>query len=254
LKLRFIQSIPWASLRRKPFLLLAAFRDFIYPPACPGCGSHMEGDGVICPACTGSLMRTGCARREDSPAEFAHLTGETHFDFVLTAWDYSAGLEKLIHHVKYERGLRLGEYLGSRMAEIVYHLRQAVDPESFLSPVPLHRIRQRERGYNQSEVICRGIARVWGMPVLGDVLSRTKNTRSQTRMSAEQRQDNVRGVFRVIRLEAVSGKSIFLVDDVITTGATMNGCAGALKEAGARMVIGLALARPQVCPQIQEPQ
>jgi len=199
-------------------------------------------------------MRTGCARREDSPAEFAHLTGETRFDFVLTAWDYSAGLEKLIHHVKYERGLHLGEYLGSRMAEIVYHLRQAVDPESFLSPVPLHRIRQRERGYNQSEVICRGISRVWGMPVLGDVLSRTKNTRSQTRMSAEQRQDNVRGVFRVIRPEAVSGKSIFLVDDVITTGATMNGCAGALKEAGAGTVIGLALARPQVFLHIRELQ
>jgi predicted amidophosphoribosyltransferase len=73
-------------------------------------------------------------------------------------------------------------------------------------------------------------------------------------MSAEQRQDNVRGVFRVIRPEAVSGKSIFLVDDVITTGATMNGCAGALKEAGAGTVIGLALARPQVFLHIRELQ
>ena len=243
---RFMQNISWASLKRKPFSFLRAAVDFIYPPACPACGRPMEGDAVMCPACSESLMRTGRAVRQGSPAEFLHLPGELHFDFILTAWDYSAELEKLVHRVKYERGLRLGVCLGSMMAEIMVSRLPAGDPRCFLSPVPLHRIRKRERGYNQSEILCRGISRVWGMPVRCDVLERIKNTKSQTRMSAEKRQDNVKGVFRVRSPEAVCGRCILLVDDVITTGATMNGCSRVLKEAGAAAVIGLALARPQI--------
>ncbi|MBN1893659.1 ComF family protein [bacterium] len=253
LTFRFMQNIPWASLRRKPFSFLRAALDFIYPPACPACSSVMEGDAVLCTACTARLMYSGGSVRQDTPPEFAHLPGALHFDFILTAWDYSEELEKLIHRVKYERGLRLGEHLGCMMARVMNSSRPPADPGCFLSPVPLHRIRQRERGYNQSEILCRGLSRVWGMPVFGDILMRTRNTKSQTRMSAEQRQDNVRGVFRVLRPEAVSGKCILLVDDVITTGATVNGCAAALKEAGAGIVIGLALARPQVFQRIGEP-
>ncbi|MDE2847219.1 MAG: ComF family protein, partial [Gemmatimonadota bacterium] len=107
----------------------------------------------------------------------------------------------------------------------------------------LHPLRRRERGYNQSACIARGISDVTGIPVLEDVLGRNRNTPTQTSLSPEARMANVEGVFELARSDAVGGATVSLVDDIFTTGATINSCARALLQAGAGRVFALTVAR-----------
>lgn len=107
-----------------------------------------------------------------------------------------------------------------------------------LIPVPLARDRQRERGYNQSELLSRVIARSWSVPVWTDVLERRRKTRTQTRLTPGERLANVAGAFSVAAsgCARLRGAHVLLVDDVVTTAATLNACAGALYDAGARII------------------
>lgn len=117
-------------------------------------------------------------------------------------------------------------------------------PEMYFLPVPLHPIRQKERGYNQSKFISKGMVKILGGTIIENALTRDKNTVSQTTLNREERQQNVHQAFQMGRPSAISGKTIILVDDLITTGATMNECARVLKENGAKQVIGVAVASP----------
>jgi ComF family protein len=110
-------------------------------------------------------------------------------------------------------------------------------------PVPLHRRRRRERGFNQAGVLAEELSRLTGMPVLSDALSKTINIRPQTSLRSEARRANIRGAYRVARPEAVRGKTIVLVDDVCTTGSTLGECARVLRKAGAADVRGVTIAR-----------
>ncbi|MBT5877024.1 MAG: ComF family protein [Candidatus Latescibacteria bacterium] len=114
---------------------------------------------------------------------------------------------------------------------------------SWLVPVPLHRTRLRERGYNQSDFVTQGISTITKLPIQTGILERTRNTRSQTKLSQDERAVNMRDVFRVTDRAAVKNQRIGLVDDVMTTGSTFDSCAGALLEAGAEKVFALAIAR-----------
>ncbi|MCJ7502755.1 MAG: hypothetical protein MUP80_06825, partial [Acidobacteriia bacterium] len=124
------------------------------------------------------------------------------------------------------------------------------DEPPILVPVPLHSSRERERGFNQAELLAQGLARGLarareiGAPRLeAGCLRRTRATAPQTGLSLRARQENVRGVFSVVRPERVRERVVVLVDDVMTTGATLSACAQALKAAGARAVLALTLAR-----------
>ena len=109
-------------------------------------------------------------------------------------------------------------------------------------PVPLHRARERERGFNQSEVLAEGTSRAMGTALTKGILKRRKNTKDQTYLNAQQRAENVNGAFVVSQPEKVCGKGVILVDDVMTTGATLNECARMLQEAGAAQVLAATLA------------
>ncbi len=119
----------------------------------------------------------------------------------------------------------------------------ALESIDALVPVPLFSARYRERGFNQSEEICKGISRLTRLPILTSVLLRIRYTQQQAKFSREQRMDNVRGAFRVKNSESIAGKRIALVDDVITTGSTMNECAKCLIEAGASQAVVFSIAR-----------
>lgn len=110
-------------------------------------------------------------------------------------------------------------------------------------PVPLHPRKARERGFNQSGVLAHGLSRRTGIKLLRNGLVRTRYTRTQTRLSRKDRQENVKGAFRISERAEINGKSVLLVDDVYTTGATVNECAEVLIGAGALMVDVLTLAR-----------
>jgi ComF family protein len=111
-------------------------------------------------------------------------------------------------------------------------------------PVPLHKVRLRERGYNQSAWVCAGLSESLGIPILKNGLSRKRYTETQTGKSGEERQKNTEDAFGMKHPERIQDQCVLLVDDVATTGSTINSCAGILKEAGARTVHGITLARP----------
>jgi len=189
----------------------------ISPPVCPRCG-RPQSRGMPCPECV------------DWSAEIDGIRAPFFFDGVI---------RQAIHQLKY-RNLRA---LAIPLAELLhnYFMENPVSGE-VLVPVPLHRRRYRERGYNQSALLARGLGRLSGLPVVENSLVRRRYASPQARAaSAGERRDNVAGAF-ACRDERLQGKEVILVDDVSTSGATLNTCAGILKSAGAGAVWGLVLA------------
>jgi ComF family protein len=165
-------------------------------------------------------------------------SGLRMFDAAFCFGAYEGALRQLIHLFKYRKMRALEGPLGRLLARALPRDR-AFDA---VVPVPLHWKRRWRRGFNQSELLARAMARRCGVPVL-NVLTRKRATRSQAGLTNAARRENVSGAFRAARPRSVDGKRILLIDDVMTTGATAAACAGALKRAGARSVTVLALAR-----------
>ena len=144
---------------------------------------------------------------------------------------------EIIHAYKYEGWHRSGEAIAARIGRLAWPEDVACERTATVA-VPLERLRERERGFNQSEVIARELALIWRIPQWTRVLERARPTRSQTELTPEERKGNVAGAFRVRPecAEALAGAHIILVDDIITTGATLHACSRALFDAGARTI------------------
>ena len=223
--------------------ILNSLIDFVYPSVCLICDAVHESARPVCPACWKAFLESACLTVHRGEGAFSHLDGPLFLDTVITGWAYTPAIEMLIHEVKYRRGMKLGKMLGDRLGSVLEGYSAEWDDWTMM-PVPLHRVRLRERGYNQSERLCLGLQCHIPIPLDLRTLVRRRNTASQTKLSAHERQENVMDAFRVRCEQPISGRRILLVDDVITTGATMNSCAECLESAGAECVIGLALARP----------
>lgn len=159
-------------------------------------------------------------------------------------FEKEGALQKLLHALKYDGTTAAGVELGRKVGEVL--LRSGVQVDCIV-PVPLHRRKERERGYNQAEYIARGIAEITGFPVRTDLLRRTRYTQTQTQLDRAQRKANMEEAFAIVKENGgnVAGKTILVVDDVITTGATIISCAATLLSANARciMAASIALAR-----------
>jgi len=188
------------------------------PPVCPRCG-RPQASGIVCP---------GCWQR---PTEIDGIRSPFRFDEVI---------RKAIHELKY-RNLRA---ISNRLAELLAdYLEESPLPREALVGVPLHPRRLRERGYNQSSLLARELGKRTGLAVIEDCLIRVKQAQPQVKaVDVEERRRNVADAF-VCRDERVKGKRIVLIDDVCTSGATLESCAAALKDKGATSVWGLTLAR-----------
>ncbi len=221
----------WASL------------DWIYPPMCAGCGrpgtrwcSDCTQKAVIitppyCEICGNRLATKGiCRRCKDSRPPYK----------ALRSWAYFYGpVRNALHHLKYRRDVALGEILARPMIECFLAGGWQVD---MVIPVPLGVARYAERGYNQAALLARPLALSCGLKYAPKALSRTRETRSQVGLGVEQRRENVAGAF-MAQESIISGKSILVVDDVATSGATLEACASALLNVGADTVYCLTLAR-----------
>jgi ComF family protein len=205
------------------------------------------------PACARCGLPFASPRPEDAAESLCGICRREEFDF---DWARSYGLYRgtlrsAILLLKFQRRERLGVQLGARLASLWNahaELRDAERPA--LVPVPLHASRQRDRGFNQAETLARGLARKLKHegqksvpPVETRWLERTRPTLPQTGLSLKARRENVRGVFRAIAAERIRGRVAVLVDDVMTTGATLSACAAALRRAGADRVLALTIAR-----------
>lgn len=194
----------------------AAFAD-IHPPACVRCGSP---GADLCRSC-----------RERPPFRFERAVGAGSFEGALRA---------AILRLKYHGRVRLAEPLGDYLAEA---LGRAGDLGiEVVAPVPLHWSRLRQRGFNQSELLARPVAAALGAPLEAGALRRIRRTRAQALLRASERERNVRGAFAVARPEAVRGRRVLLVDDVLTTLHTVDECARVLMEAGAHAVVAAGVA------------
>ena len=217
--------------------------DFIYPPHCILCNIRLDAFHYLCPSCDLTLMNQKQMMVKSHQYDFPNLQKELKLKQVCTLWHFENMIEDLIHRVKYQHEEKLGEWLGCHVENQHLFFSQFV-ALPLIVPVPLHTQRHRERGYNQSEFIARGIQHELGYPISTRILKRIRKTRTQTALTAEQRQQNVEDAFRVIKSDPIQNRPILLVDDVITTGATMNQCAEVLLNAGSGDVYALALARP----------
>jgi ComF family protein len=173
---------------------------------------------------------------------------EPAFDLARSYGLYKGSLRKVILQLKYYRQEYLGRRLGGLLARPWAALR--LTDSALLTAVPLHPSRRRQRGFDQAELLARGLLRrlreeKFAPPArfLAGVLRRTRATVPQVGLSVSARHDNVRGVFSLSRPAEVCGRTVVVIDDVMTTGATLVACAAALKQAGAARVFALSLAR-----------
>lgn len=190
---------------------------------CSRCGVPFENEAPL----HGTAL-CGLCRREATPFDWARGYGV-----------YEGGLRQLIHLLKYGGIESLARPLAARLATLL----PEAGPVDLIVPAPLHWRRRWKRGFNQSELVARELSRLTGVPLEARGLRRRRDTGSQTGLTRRQRRLNVQGALVAGRRAALAGKSIVLVDDVITTGATVGACAQALKRAGAARVVVLALAR-----------
>jgi competence protein ComFC len=193
-------------------------------PSCPLCGRFHEGEGDdhICSRCL-----------ERPPALSLHRS----------CGDYSGTLKDVLLLFKYRKYAPLSRPLAEFSERCL-----GSDPKlwagvDFLIPVPLHPARKRERGFNQSRLLARDLGRLRGMTVLEGCLVKVKNVPPQAGLRAAEREDNVKKAYAARRRQKVRGKTLILIDDVATTGATLRECARVLVDAGARDVRAVTLAR-----------
>lgn len=221
--------------------LLQGARQLFYPHTCDGCGSDLlQAKSLLCIRCLSDLPHTNFAFHENNPVERI-FTGRlpvmaAHAEFYFTKNEL---IQHLIHSLKYRGNKEIGIYLGEMLASTVLESGRFNEMD-YLVPLPLFADKEYKRGYNQAEVICRGINRVLNIPVLTDNLVRQRATKTQTRKHRTERWQNVEGSFFLKNPEAVEDKNMLLIDDVLTTGATLEACGATLLQArGVRLYLAV---------------
>ena len=213
--------------------------NLFFPDLCVVCNDRLtEGEQHICTDCLILLPRTNFHLQPDNRLE-QFFAGRIPFQHI-AAYAYfvkGGSIQSVIHELKYKRNPQIGHYIGQLCGENLRGSSFIADID-ILVPVPLHPKREKERGYNQSLEICKGISEVTGIPIDSNTLIRKVNNKSQTKNSRFDRWKNVEDIFSITDSTAFQNKHILLVDDVITTGSTLESCAKEiLKCDGARISI-----------------
>ncbi len=228
--------------------------DLLYPRSCVGCGGRVDPEsGHLCWDCLSGLMFVQspycslCGDPVDGRVDEAFVcfncsSHPPHFDRARSAARYRGVLQEMLRQFKYRDGLWMREDL-VRMLEACAAAHFKPEEIDVVACVPLYPARHRQRGYNQAELLAQSLARRLRKPLLKRGLARVRPTSTQTNLTARERATNVKGAFRAGRAKRLQGRRILLVDDVMTTGATVNECSRALKEAGASSVCVLTVAR-----------
>jgi ComF family protein len=202
----------------------------IYPRLCCGCGARLSTDyHLICVACEAAMPRARFKFDQENPVHLrlsAPITGAT----ALYIFNKGGRAQKLIHRLKYEDKPWVGDVLGREIARENQHnsLWKTID---IIVPIPLHPKKERERGYNQSLHIAQGIQEIWHRPMSQGNLIRTESHQAFAQLGREQRLQVAGQQYQVVDLTAFEGKHVLLVDDVLTTGATLETCALLLLQA-----------------------
>ncbi|WP_242921670.1 ComF family protein [Pontibacter liquoris] len=218
----------------------------LFPESCYACnGAMARGERYICTSCNVKLPYTNFhvhGATELNPLQ-RRFWGKVPVRFAFAYFYFipKGRVQRLLHKLKYKGAQDLGEHLGQRYGTLLsdYHYQQQFD---LIVPVPLHKYKLRRRGYNQSDAFAKGLASAMQLAWSSKVLVRLVDTATQTKKNRLDRWENVEQVFGVAQPEQVQGKRILVVDDVMTTGATLEACAVELLKAGATEVSVVAIA------------
>ena len=209
--------------------LFTAALELFYPHTCMGCGNDIiRMDELLCLACISKLPHTRFEKLAGNPIENI-FRGRVNLEAASSQFYFSKGhlVQHLIHQLKYSGQKEAGEYLGAIMGRSLLQSHRFINLD-YLIPLPLYPDKEFQRGYNQAEVICNGVSSELNVPVHTKNVIRQRHTDTQTKKHRAERWENVEGSFRVLQPEKLQGKNILLVDDVITTGASLEACVRAL--------------------------
>lgn len=214
--------------------VLNIFKDFvnlIYPKVCAVCGNNLlSHETAICTLCLYNMPKTDFMDDRDNPVNLL-FRGRVNIEDAAAFYNYAKGSDyrHLIYKLKYkgqkEIGYELGKHLGKNMLSSSFF-----NDIDLIVPVPLHKRRLKERGYNQSEIIAEGVAEALDIPVDTYSVYRAVYTKSQTNRTKYERWENVRYIFKISDEKSLENKHILLVDDIVTTGSTLEACAAAILE------------------------
>lgn len=213
--------------------ILEDFVSLFYPRYCRGCHNALvQGEELICTQCLLEMPKSNYHLYRENPF-YQKFRGRLPVRHVMTLYKFvkESRVQQVLHNLKYKQQPELGEMLGRIYG---HDLLQAEFRTSFdlIIPVPLHDSRRRIRGYNQSEEFGKGLSNVLEMPCDDTFMMRKAKTETQTHKTKLSRWENVERMFHVVKPEPIAKKRILLVDDVVTTGATLEACGRALLDAG----------------------
>lgn len=239
------------GLRAGFLSILETARDLILPPHCAGCAKGISG-GWWCEDCRKDLEPISPPRCESCSQPFSGIVEPSffcpnchgrvfHFEYAIAVMPSRGAVRELILGLKYRNMTWAAGPLADFGILGFQDPRMPKEPD-FLVPVPLHPLRKRERGYNQAEVLARAIGQKTGIPVL-DILRRVRNTTTQTHFDRKERMKNLSKAFEIKSPRPIKDAQILLVDDVLTTGSTLDECAKVLLAAGSGRVYALAIGR-----------
>ncbi len=234
-----------------PHAIVEALRGLFFPLHCADCGVAIP-RGWLCDSCDTNLQWIKAPRCETCSQPFDGTMGEFvcvncrgrafHFDCAVAPLRSRGSLREMVHRFKYGRELWLVQPLTGFLQRGLEDPRLRDRRFDGIVAVPLHARRKREREFNQSEMLGRELSRRSGMPFL-DVLERVRYTETQTHFDRGDRMQNLRDAFRLRQNVRVPGKNLLLVDDILTTGSTLDECARTLLDAGAQSICALTVAR-----------
>jgi ComF family protein len=230
-----------------------ALLSLVYPPCCENCGIGVEEPRYLCDACSAAAAKIEAPFCQVCSEPFpGAISGpftcatcakrEFHFSFAVARYRSRGVVRDFIHRFKYWREYRLRHPLAAWAAEALEDDRIHRQPPDALVPVPLFNARRRNREFNQAEVLARLVGRRAGIPV-SDCLLRVRNTTSQVAFDRKTRMENLRNAFQMRQSTGVRGRHLVLIDDVLTTGSTLDECARVLIKAGAASVRAVTVAR-----------
>lgn len=219
--------------------ILSPLVHLFYPHVCTGCGSDLvEEDNLLCLKCVNDLPHTNYAMHANNPVEKI-FWGRLALTAAMSEFYFAKGtmIQTLIHEFKYKSNLDVGMYLGAMMGSSLLSNNRFTKIDA-LVPLPLFADKEFKRGYNQATILCNGISEVTNIPLLKNNVVRKRFTETQTKKHRTERWENVESSFRVNNPHELKNKHILLVDDVVTTGATLEACgAEILKVAGTQLSI-----------------
>lgn len=221
---------------------IQALVNWIYPSLCLTCNQSVGAPQMVCDKCWNSISKV-----EKISMNELWLVREKkediYFEDFFSCFHFDETIQQIIHALKYEKMTKLaGEIIDKTLLNILEN--KKITACDLIIPIPLHKKRFKSRGYNQSALLAKELGNHLKIPTVENCLQRIKNTKSQTQLDAEERQQNIKHAFRIKNEHHIRNARILLLDDLITTGVTANECAKVLKDAGAKEIFVFTIARP----------